>query len=206
MESYTFLFDIGNVLLAFDYSEKLRQLVPEGAGDVTAKLHSLDAKKDVLETGEISNEAFITWALHTLESKTSAEEFINAWRSIFTPIVQNFSLAKKLKEQGHRLILFSNINAIHDPWIYEAYPDFAVFDGAVMSHRIGAMKPHDAFYENAIAMYDLVPERTIYVDDLTANIEAGKKFGFQTFLYAKDHHQELLDWLEKSFGIFYSRE
>ncbi|HBE23734.1 MAG TPA: HAD family phosphatase, partial [Verrucomicrobiales bacterium] len=124
----TILFDIGNVLLRFDYKDALLALIPSHLPDPQARLKLLDEKRNDLESGRIGAEDFVTWSIQTLGSTAQPEEFVQAWRSIFTPIQETWDLAEKLKADGHRLILFSNINPIHSPWIYEAYPVFSLFD------------------------------------------------------------------------------
>lgn len=193
----TFLFDIGNVLLRFDYKESLFALIPPHLGDAQERLRLLDEKRDDLESGRISAEEFTQWSLATLESNASPEEFVTAWRSIFTPIAGTWELAEKLAAAGHRLILFSNINPIHSPWIYEAYPIFSHFHGAVMSFEIGVMKPHADFYERAIELYQLIPADTAYIDDLPANIAAGQAYGFHCHTYDHQRHDKLELWVEE---------
>ena len=105
--------------------------------------------------------------------------------------------ARKLKAAGHKLVLFSNINAIHSPWIYEAYPDFELFDGAVMSFEVGYIKPRPEIYAHAIKAYDMVPGKTIYVDDLAENVEAGRDAGFTVWQYELNNHASL--WEPASF-------
>ncbi|MFM2169972.1 MAG: hypothetical protein RI957_201 [Verrucomicrobiota bacterium] len=185
------LFDIGNVLLRFDYKEALHALIPPHLGRAEERLRLLDVKRDDLESGRISANDFIEWSLLTLGAEASAEQFTAAWRSIFTPIPGTWELAERWSQQGHRLILFSNINPIHHPWIFDAFPVFQHFHGAVMSYEIGCMKPHDQFYQIAKQRHDLIPEQTFYIDDLMANIETGRRFGFHCHLYHPDRHDEL---------------
>lgn len=189
----TILFDIGNVLLRFDYKEALHALIPAEYGDAAKRLQLLDEKREDLESGRIAADDFVEWSLETLGTPASKEEFIAAWRSIFTPIAETWDLVDRLSAEGHRLILFSNINAIHHPWILEAYPGFEKFHGAVMSYQIGVMKPHDGFYRWATEHYQLVPEETFYIDDLAANIETGKKWGFHCHQYDERQHDALLN-------------
>jgi putative hydrolase of the HAD superfamily len=196
----TILFDIGNVLLRFDYKDALLALIPAHLSDPNERLKLLDEKRDDLESGRIGAEDFVTWSLQTLGSTAQAEDFVHAWRSIFTPIQETWDLAEKLKADGHRLILFSNINPIHCPWIYEAYPVFSLFDGAVMSFEIGCMKPLHEFYAKATELYQLDPRETIYIDDLPANIDAGKNIGFHCHLYDHRNHQALEDFLAELLG------
>jgi putative hydrolase of the HAD superfamily len=192
----TILFDIGNVLLRFDYKEQLCQLLPNACADGAERLKQLDEKRDELECGRITVDEFVKWALDTLGSTATKEEFIAAWRSIFTPIDETWELARKLAKQGHRLILFSNINAIHSPWIYDEYEIFRLFHGGVMSFEIGYMKPHPQFYQTAIQKWNLIPEETLYIDDLPANIQAGIDVGFHCHCYDWRNHDALEAWLE----------
>jgi glucose-1-phosphatase len=189
----TILFDIGNVLLRFDYKESLHGLIPPELGDAATRLRLLDEKREDLESGRIGVDEFVAWSLDVLESRATPQEFVAAWRSIFTPIPETWRLAEKWAADGHRLILFSNINAIHHPWIFEAYPVFAHFHGAVMSYEIGCMKPCDDFYRIAMEKYALIPEQTFYIDDLPANIAAGEKFGFHCHTYNYRIHEALQD-------------
>lgn len=193
----TILFDIGNVLLRFDYKEALHALIPAELGDAAARLQLLDEKREDLESGRIRVEDFVEWSLQTLGTEANQDEFVAAWRSIFTAIPETWDLVEKLSAEGHRLILFSNINAIHHPWIFEAYPGFEKFHGAVMSYEIGVMKPHDGFYRWAIEHYELVPEETFYIDDLEANIETGRKWGFFCHQYDFLRHEKLLEDLAR---------
>lgn len=190
----TYLFDIGNVLLAFDFTPALKSLKgdsydPEAIGKIIAR-------KDDFESGKIPVDEYIEWASGLLDSKATEVEFRKAWNSIFTPITATWELAAQLKAEGHRLILYSNTNAIHAPYCLETYSVFEHFDHAVFSHEIGAIKPQDDFFLRSFEQFNIIPEDTIYIDDMPENIQAGKAHGLRSFLYNKDEHARLLDWLE----------
>jgi putative hydrolase of the HAD superfamily len=106
-----------------------------------------------------------------------------------------WQLVDELAAAGHTLILFSNINAIHAPFVLETYAVFRRFHGAVFSHEVGAIKPDERIYRHAIERFQLVPAETIYIDDLAANIATGERLGLQAFRYDLGQHQALLDWL-----------
>lgn len=189
----TYLFDIGNVLLAFDFTPALSSLL--GKNPAPSALAQIIERKDEFEAGKIDVSEYITWASELLDFQGSEEEFKHAWRHIFTPIEGTWDLAKELKSKGHRLILYSNTNAIHAPHCLETYDIFEYFDHAVFSHEIGAIKPEDAFFLSSFEKFQIDPTETYYIDDLPANIEAGKKHGLNTHLYSADRHQDLLDWV-----------
>jgi putative hydrolase of the HAD superfamily len=190
-----FLFDIGKVLLDFDFESSLRKFLPASHPDPAAALDQLLARKDEFETGRISTEDYTRWALETLGTDASPEIFHHAWRNIFTPNRPMWETVRKLHNAGHRLILFSNTNAIHCPWIFEAYPEFSLFHSAILSYEVGSIKPQQEIYRHAIDKYALTPENTLYIDDLPANIATGQEFGFQTHTYQLTNHPAFELWL-----------
>lgn len=188
----TFLFDIGNVLLKLHF-ERLQQTLfgssDSSIPDVLAPIN------EPYEVGAISCGEFVSRSLDALNLSLSHEEFIAAWNNIFSSNDPMWDVVRKLKKEGHRLILFSNTNTIHVRHFLGEYPDFTFFDHHHFSQEVGANKPHDPFYQSAIEKYSLVPEETLYLDDLPANIETGKRFGFQSWQYHPDKHQDCLAWL-----------
>lgn len=195
-----FLIDIGKVLLDFDFESSLRKFLPSDHPNPRAALAALIERKDEFEAGKISIDDYSEWAMKTLDTTASIEEFHTAWNNIFTPIAPMWQTARNLHAAGHRLILFSNINALHAPWVFETYPEFSLFHGAVLSYEVGAIKPQPEIYQYAIDKFDLVPENTLYIDDLPANIQAGKDFGFITHRYDLHNHQEFELWLAQQLS------
>ncbi len=189
----TYLFDIGKVLLDFDFNPALSTL--QGPAATAEGFENIMEYKDAFESGQVPAEDYIAFASKHLDFSGSSEEFRRAWNAIFTPIPANWKLVEQLKAQGHRLILYSNTNSIHAPFITNHYSVFEHFDGQIFSHEVKSIKPNNTFYQASIEKYHLIPEQTIYIDDMPENIEAGKRFGFHSFQYDLHNHQDLLDWL-----------
>jgi putative hydrolase of the HAD superfamily len=196
----TFLFDIGRVLLDFDFETSLARLFPAGTPDVHERLQRMLARKDEFEAGRIDVDTFTNWALEVMETDATAEQFHHAWRHIFSPNEPMWRRVRGFSAAGHRLILFSNINAIHSPWIYDEFPEFHLFDAAVMSFQTGFIKPQPEIYRHAIERHGLVPAQTLYIDDLPQNAAAGRAIGFHTWEYDLKDHAAFEDWLA-SFPI-----
>lgn len=196
----TFLYDIGRVLLDFDFEASIANLFPPGTNDVRERIQRMLARKDEFESGKLDVGTYTHWALEVLETSATPEEFHHAWRNIFTPNEPMWRRVRQLSAAGHRLILFSNINGIHVPWIYEEFPEFALFDDAVMSFQTGFIKPDPEIYRHAIAQHNLVPAETLYIDDLPENIATGRALGFQTWQYDLRDHAAFEQWLA-SFPI-----
>ncbi len=191
----TFLFDIGRVLLDFHFESSLARLLPGGTGDGAARLARLLDRKDEFESGLIHQDDYIPWALERLGSPAGTEDFIDAWRNIFTPVDAMWRSVESLAAGGHRLILFSNTNSIHCPWIFENYDIFRHFPEAVLSFEARAIKPGAAIYEHAIGKYGLIPAETLYIDDLAENCDTGRRLGFRTWQYDLNDHPAFETWL-----------
>jgi putative hydrolase of the HAD superfamily len=191
----TFLFDIGRVLLDFDFESSLSRLLPADCPDPRERLERLLERKDEFESGAVDPDAYVKWALGVLGSKATADEFRHAWQRIFTPNEPMWQNVRKLSSAGHRLILFSNTNAIHCPWVFDEYPEFALFDEAVLSFEVGAIKPHPPIYQHAVDVHDLDPASTLYIDDLPDNIATGREFGFLCHQYHLNDHDAFEKWL-----------
>lgn len=194
----TFLFDIGRVLLDFNFEASLSRLLPAGVADPAGRIHRLLERKDEFETGAIPVETYIDWALEVLGSAATPDEFRHAWQQIFTPNEPMWSCVRQLAADGHRLILFSNINGIHCPWIFGNYPEFSLFNAAVLSFEAGAVKPHPEIYHHAIGHHSLVPADTLYIDDLPQNIATGRELGFRCWQYDLNDHASFEAWLAEN--------
>lgn len=191
----TFLYDIGRVLLDFDFEASLVRLLPPGIPDAAARVGRLLEHKDDFEEGEMPPDEYIAWALGVLGSTATAAEFRAAWRNIFTPILPMWDCVRRLSADGHRLILFSNTNAIHCPWVFETFPEFGLFDAAVLSYEVGCVKPGRSIYQHAVDVHGLLADSTFYIDDLAQNIATGRQFGFHCWQYDLNDHPAFERWL-----------
>ena len=194
----TFLFDLGRVLLDFDFEPSLARLFPPGTPDAAARLNLLMERKDEFEAGRVDADDYIAWALQVLDSPVTPDEFRHAWRHIFTRNEPMWAIVRKLAADGHRLIIFSNTNAIHCPWIFEEYPELSLFPEAVLSYQTGFIKPDPEIFHHAIRAHGLVPEETFYIDDLPQNIATGRELGFRTWQYDMKEHAAFESWLAEN--------
>jgi len=193
-----FLFDIGRVLLDFDFAASMQRILKDETQESNNRLITAIEKRNGFEAGIIGSNEFIKQSIETIDPSLDPEEFRDAWRRIFTRNPPMWEVVRRLKAEGtHRLIIFSNTNAIHCPWIFEEFPEFDLFDGKVLSYQVGAIKPNVAIYQHAIREYALNPRQTIYIDDLQENIATGRQFGMRCHLYQIDNHADFEAWLSE---------
>ncbi len=193
-----FLFDIGRVIVNFDFISALKTLIPEDADNPDERIDTLLSRKDEFEAGRIDASDYFPWAAKTLGFTGNLESFIETWKNIFTPNEPMWKEITALHEAGHRLILFSNIQAEHVEHLKSNFPIFQKFDGAIFSYETGHVKPEPEIYQLAIDQYGLIPEKTIYIDDLPANIAAGEQAGFLCHLYDIKKHSNFTAWLKSN--------
>ena len=186
------LFDIGNVLLKFDFSICLKAIAAQSdIDDPLAAFVRFDQVKAAYEDGQFDRAAFLRAVFDVLRYRGSEAEFIAAWEDIFTPNEPMIALVGEL--HGHYpLFLLSNTNDIHVESIFRRYPVFRCFTAGTYSHAARASKPNRAIYEIACRDLALEPPSTFFIDDLLPNIETARALGFQTHHYHYDRHAELL--------------
>lgn len=182
-----FLFDIGNVLLTFDFTRVLRTLETHGWGpddSLHAKLLPLIAE---MEEGRIDTSQFLQQARAAAQFEGPEETLSAAYCDIFTPNAPMVKVVERLAAT-HPLYLLSNTSALHLDYIRSRYDFFRHFTGGVYSHEARCLKPQAGIYQQAITQFGLQPETTFYIDDLPANTEAGRRLGFLTHTYDwRDH-------------------
>jgi HAD superfamily hydrolase (TIGR01509 family) len=184
------VFDIGNVLLSFDFERTFRRIAPQcgvTAAEVAPRLSQL---KGPLESGQMSSELFLERVVHELQYRGEISELRQAWQEIFEPIEQTHELVRRLHKRVP-LFLLSNTSDLHTEYFIPRYPVFERFEDAVFSHEAGCAKPDPAIYNAAIQRFAIDPGTSLFIDDLPENIAAASSLGFQTHQYSAQRHADL---------------
>jgi len=187
------IFDFGNVLFDLDLPAIERNLkMHYGENFEPAKEKNLRSKVfELYETGGLSTEEFVDILRFAGERPLEKEQVISAWNSIFLEMPRaRFEMLLRLR-QHYKVFLLSNINDLHATWI-DAYmvrehgiEDFQAryFDGVYYSHLIRLRKPDREIYEYVLADAELVPEETVFFDDMEVNVAAARELGIQGILH-----------------------
>lgn len=187
-----FLFDIGNVLLKFDFSIAMKKtLALSEVRDLVEATAQLDRIKLGYEEGQIDRAAFLRGVFDVLQYRGTEAEFVTAWEDIFTVNEPMVALVERLHGRVP-LYLLSNTNDIHYDYFTRRYEFFTRFSGGTYSHVARAAKPGREIYEIAQRQHGLDPATTFFIDDLLPNIETARALGFQTHHYHHAEHGALL--------------
>lgn len=198
MAEKALVFDIGNVLVTFDFTRASRIVAAKSDVDANVVLKTISSIKDELESGRMDEAAFFDQAMRMVGFRGGREEFELAWCDIFE---ENAAMRETLASlpRDLRLILLSNTNAPHKRWLLEKFAVFHHFEGGVFSHEAKCMKPEDEIYRQLMDGFGLDASRTFYIDDLPANIEAGRRWGLTGHQYDPADHgsfqRDLEGWL-----------
>lgn len=190
------IFDIGNVLLKFDYLRAAWRLVEKnGLVDLPDRRPIVAAQHD-FEAGIIDRGTFLATVRPHFKDSGPPDDFVRIWQEIFE---ENTPMTKVARDLAARMPVFllSNISDLHVDHIRSTYPVFGIFRDAVYSHEAKLMKPDEAIFWHAAARFGIDPAATIYVDDMPENCETAVRTGYQTFHYDAARHDAFAAWLEQ---------
>lgn len=196
-----FLFDIGNVILKFDFSIASDRLLKQMTGSPGNLLDPLEELKVDHESGRIDDETFISQTIELLGFTGTRDEFSRIWCDIFEANEPMSDVIRRLGADGNRLYLISNTSGLHKDFFFGAFPVFECFEGGVYSHTSRSMKPDRQIYLTAFDAFELDPGETIYFDDHVENIEAGKRLGLRSIHYDHTRHDEVFPKMEAAGAV-----
>ncbi|HRI13599.1 MAG TPA: HAD family phosphatase [Verrucomicrobiota bacterium] len=188
------VFDLGKVLLDFDYFIAAQALSPLSRLAATDFKRVLDQSPLLheFETGALSNQEFYTEVQRLTGYQGNYDQFAAAFGDIFTEIPPMVALHQDLKTKGVTTWAFSNTNDLAIGHIRRQFPFYGDFAGTVLSHEIGAMKPNSASYEAIEAATGFRGSELLYLDDRPENIEGAQRRGWQTI-----HHTDPMDSIKR---------
>jgi 2-haloacid dehalogenase len=179
------VFDLGKVLVDFDYSIAAKKIAARSSkhvGDLDKFLGSSEILVR-LETGLIKRHQFFSEIQNATGFSGSADEFMDHFADIFFQMPPMIELHAGLRKKKIPTYIFSNTNDIAVGHIRRKFPFFTGFDGYILSYEVGAMKPHAKIYEELEKMTGRRGADIFYIDDRLENVEAGAARGWQIVLH-----------------------
>jgi len=179
------IFDLGKVLVDFDYGIAAKKLAARSARP-PAEIQSFIDQTPLLldyESGRVARQEFFERVRAATGFRGSIEEFGGFFADIFTPIPMMIELHAELRRRKVSAYIFSNTNDLAIEHVRRKFPFFRDFDGYIFSHEVGAMKPHSKIYEAMEKMSGRRGADLIYIDDRLENVEAGKARDWRTILH-----------------------
>lgn len=113
------------------------------------------------------------------------------------PIEDVVLILKKLRERGF-VRLYGLTNWSHETFyrVKKDFPFFEEFDGIVVSGEVQMKKPDPRIFRLTLERFGLVAEKSLFIDDKQANVDAAKKLGIRIhrFHSASDLEKDLVNF------------
>ena len=180
------IFDLGNVLVKADFYKVREKLLQNGISeeefmDVFARSNKIQME---FESGIINIEQFLDTCIELLNGAVSKEIFIECFNGMFDEITEMKEfLANLAGSRKYKIYLLSNTNPLHFEYILEKYNYVNLIENFLLSYKLGCLKPESYIYEKVIRENNLIPEETVFIDDLEENCQSAGKLGIKTIQY-----------------------
>ena len=176
------IFDLGNVLLKFKPEEFLLQFTSdkEYIKQFVTKITRSKLWLDLDRGYESLENAEIIFLSKYPEEKEFISLFFNHWMEMLTPIEENISILLDLSKSGYKTYILSNFIKEAFKFVKDKFDFFTLFDGQIISGEEKVIKPDKAIYESLLRRYQLIPEESLFIDDILFFLKPAKKLGIST--------------------------
>lgn len=180
----TLIFDIGNVIVPFDYLRGVRRFA-EATGLSEEKIERffyLSELQHRYAKGQISSKNFFETLRREFDLKIGYRIFVPIWNDIFWLSAPMDKMVRSLKGR-YRLAAITNTSDLHFRYWRENYPVLGLFERIFASHELGLCKPDPEIYRLALDELGVKPEETVFVDDMEENVAAAGQLGMRAVLF-----------------------
>lgn len=181
MTRYHYVFDLGNLLFAFDYHRAWAKVAERTSlsAEEFAQRAVIDNKLAAYESGKIATDSFFEWLADHLGFQDGTEALQTIWTGIFDPFHRRLQLLRELARQSPVHVL-SNTNDAHITYLETTYPEvFQHFTHRIYSYRVGVLKPRTEIYSALEKASGRPPEELVFFDDRPDNIASARARGWQ---------------------------
>lgn len=181
----TVIFDIGNVLVDFDWKTFFRKFCPD-EDTFAAFSHATVKSKEWNEIDRgiwTEQELLNAFIRNAPELKEIIIKSFENLKGIITPYDYTIPWIRELKAKGLQVLVLSNFSEK----FYNDCKDEMNFleetDGGFLSYRVKLIKPDPAIYKLLLERYHLKASECVFLDDLKHNIDTAKNLGINTILF-----------------------
>lgn len=173
-------FDLGMVLVTFDWDIAIQRFAAHNGGDRERIQQFLaHSRHEAFERNELSSDEFHQFARSMTGADLSAEEYKAIWSEIFQELPQTIPLIRELAK-SYPLYTISNTNPWHVEYLERRFDWMNLFTQRFYSCTLGVRKPDPRIFELALAQTHVQPERALFIDDRLENVQGARRVGMQT--------------------------
>lgn len=176
------VFDLGNVLVSVDFDRFRNGLLLKGISE--KEFDSLYPVRKAFEKGSYSSKEFLDIIVKKLKNKMAKKEFVKHYNGMFGEVGKMKKFLKSLaNEKRYRFLLLSNTNPLHFNYIRKKFDYINFIAKFVLSYKLKSIKPELKIYRAMMKRYKLIPEETIFIDDLIENCVTAEKLRLNVIHY-----------------------
>ena len=180
----TVIFDIGNVLMKFDYMPYIRSLLKdeESVYRVNGAIWRSGCWSDLDRGGDLDTVCARMLEVEPAYRREVMLAFENVGQCMFR---MDYAILwiRELKDRGYRVLYLSN----YSHYAMQANPDVLDFlpymDGGIFSCDVGMVKPEAGIYRALCEKYGLNPGECVFLDDFAENTAAARACGMKAILF-----------------------
>ncbi|MEA2025484.1 MAG: HAD family phosphatase [Chloroflexota bacterium] len=193
----TVVFDLGGVLVDWDPRYLLRKVMPGREAEMETILadvlnHDWNLERD---TGDSWPDAIERLKVQYPQWADIFDSYDERWAETLVGSKEDtVAVLRELKARGVPLLALSNWSAEKFHHAEEKYEWLELFDGIVVSGRVGLIKPNRDIFDYLLDTYDLAAEDILFIDDHEPNVVAARSYGIHAhhFQGAADLREELV--------------
>lgn len=176
------VFDLGNVLIAWDPRALFRKIFPGDAERMEWFLKEVCSPAWNLEQdrGRTFAEAVDCLIPRFPDHADAIRAYHERWsETVIGPIEGTVAIFRELKRRGSPVYAITNWNQHKFNETRSRFDFLAEFDGIVVSGEEGLIKPDPAIFELFLSRYNLRPDDCLFIDDSQHNVDSAKAVGMQ---------------------------
>lgn len=182
------VFDMGNVLIAYDAEMFAKMHVPDEADRRTIMREMFLSYEWVqMDRGKLTPDECckIVCAKVPERLHDAVRTLLYGWHMDSMQIPGIDALIRRLKDKGYKLYILSNVNSLFYNYC-KRLAGSDCFDGMFISCEYGVVKPEAAIYTIFANKYHLQLDECVFVDDTTGNVEAAVNIGMKGIVFHGD--------------------
>jgi putative hydrolase of the HAD superfamily len=164
-----------------------------GLSPAALREHFFAPHWDDIVTGRVGLMAPLHAALRRIAPHVSAAAFVAYWFArdarLVAPLLPELAA---VRASGTRVYLATNQEHLRAAYLMETLGLAAHVDGMLHSARVGAAKPHPAFFARVRAAVGLRGDELLLVDDTERNVVAARAAGWRALHWTPDTAPEAL--------------
>jgi HAD superfamily hydrolase (TIGR01509 family) len=179
------VFDLGRVLVDFDYGIAARKLAAQskaGPGEIQALIDQSPLLFRY-ESAQMTTQQFFEAVRERIGFAGNFDQFAAAFADIFTEMPEMIRLHETLRGRGLPTFVLSNTNEIAVGHVRRNFPFYSTFTGYILSFEQAALKPHERIYEIAEQRSGCRGGEILFLDDKPENAETGARRGWKTICH-----------------------